>query len=298
MFQNFSEIESYILKEGIKKRLVLCGAQDDSALKAVVAAKRKGVVSGILIGDESKICGLLEEMGEPQEYYEIVHEINEMRAAKLAVKYIQENHADIQMKGSMQSSTYLMPILNPMTGLVPQGNILNETTVFYYPDRNGLIFCADCAYNIAPTLEDKVKIIKNVAKLAKAFGQSKVKVAAVSILETVNPQISSTVEAEQLSKMEWGDDIIVEGPFALDNALSEEAAKHKGIAGEVAGHADILLMPEICSGNALHKCIHFLANLPSASILSGATAPVVFTSRTDSMETKYYSILTAILETL
>jgi Phosphotransacetylase len=298
MFKNFDDIEQYILGEKIKKRLVLCGAHDEAVLEAVVNAKRKGVITGILIGDKPKILELLAQMEENDAEYEIIHEPRELRSAKMAVQFIKEGRADIQMKGSMQSSLYLMPIMDPENGLLPQGAILSETTVFYYPDRNCLLFATDCALNIAPTLEEKVKLVKNAANLAKVFGYEKVKVAVVSALESVNDDMPSTVDAEKLTKMEWDEEIILEGPFALDNALDINAAIHKGIISDVAGNADILLMPELCAGNILHKSIHFIGHLPSAGVVCGTIAPVVFTSRTDSADTKYNSIMSAILQSL
>lgn len=298
MYKNFDEVEKYIIGNGIKKRIVLCGAHDDAALDAVVNAKRKGVATGVLIGDQEKICALLDKMGEPATDYEIVHETREKRSAQMAVQFVRDGKADIPMKGLLQSTSYLLPIMDPVNGLLPEGGILSETTAFYYPGRDCMMFATDCAINVAPTLEEKVKLIWNAVKLAKAFGFGKVKVAAISFLEKVDTEVQSTVDADALAHMDWGEDVIVAGPFALDNALDAEAAKHKGIVSEVAGNADILLMPEMCAGNVLHKAIHFLGHLPSAGVMCGTVSPVVFTSRTDSPDTKYYSILSAILQSL
>jgi len=296
MFRSFAEVEEHVIEENVRRRLVLCGAEDDLSLGAVVDAKRKGIVSGILIGNGPKIRDLLAEMREPPEDYEIINEPREIRAATIAAQYVRDRRADLEMKGSVHTAIFLIPIKSPASGLFPEGSILNGATIFYYSDRNRLVFFADAAVNIAPTMEEKVKIVKNVAKLTRAFGYDKVKVAAVSALEEVNPDMPSSVDAGQLAKMDWGEDIILEGPFALDNALDADAARHKGLTSEVAGNADVLLMPEICAGNVLHKSIHYLAHLPSASVLCGATIPVVLTSRTDSPETKYNSILSAVLQ--
>lgn len=296
MFRNFNEVEQYIIDLNSPKRLVLCGAHDDAALEAVVGAVRKNVITGILIGDESKIVEILADMNEPVEKYEIIHEPKDKKSAKMAVQFIREGRADIQMKGRMQSSTYLMPIMDPISGLVPKGGLLSETTVFYYPDRDRIMFATDCALNVAPTLEQKCILVENATELARSFGFKKVKVAAVSALEKVSADMPSTVDAKQLAQMDWGENILLEGPFALDNALSAEAAESKGITGEVAGKADILLMPDLCAGNVLHKCIHFFGHMPSAGVVCGTSSPVVFTSRTDSADTKYYSILSAILQ--
>lgn len=298
MFCSFDEVEKYILGEKIKKTIVLCGAHDDAALSALVDAKRKGIASGILIGDEQQIRELLAQIGEESAEYEIIHECRESVSAKMATKFVKEGRADIQMKGSMQSATYLMPILTPGRGLVPEEGMLSETTVFYYPDHKGLMFATDCAMTIAPSIQDKIKLINNAVKLARAFGYEKVKVAIVSALEKVSAEVPSTIDAAELVKLDWGTSVIVDGPFALDNALDMESAKHKNVGGEVAGQADILLMPELCTGNVFHKSIHFLGHLPSAGVVCGTTAPVVFTSRTDNADTKYFSILSAILQSV
>jgi len=296
MFKDFYEIEQYILERKIVKRIVLCGAHDDAALSAVVDAYRKGVVNGILIGDEPKIRELLSQMDERADNYEIIGQPRAKASAKLAVQLVHEGRADIPMKGDMSSANYLMPIVDPLDGLMDQGGILNSVTVFYYPDRDRLMFLTDPALNIAPSLDEKVSLIKNTVKLAKAFGFEKVRVAILSALEKVNPDIYGSVDAGRIADMDWGNDVIVAGPFALDNALDLEVAEQKGISSEVAGNADVLLAPEICAGNMLHKSIHYFAHLPSASAMGGSKSPIVFTSRSDSAESKYYSILTAILQ--
>ena len=298
MFRNFVEVEQYILKQGIKKKIVLCGAHDENALEAVVFAKNKGVVEGILIGDEDKIKSILKLMGEKPEDYTIINEPNERDSSEMAVSFVREGRADIEMKGLMPSAEYLLPIMNPFDGLMSGDRIMSEATAFYYPDQNRMMFATDCALNMYPSLEEKVKLVHNAIELAKAFGFEKINVAAISALEKVNPQIPNTKDADELAKMDWGEDIEFAGPFALDNALDEVAARHKGIESNVAGHADVLLMPDLCTGNVFHKCIHYFGHLESAGVMCGTTKPIVFTSRSDSAETKYNSILSAILQSL
>lgn len=298
MFKNFQEVEDYLVRENVKKRVVLCGAHDDLALGALVRAKRKGFVSATLIGDAEKICELLRAMGEPEEDYEIIHEPREMSAARKGVKLIKECKADLPMKGLMQTASFLMAIQNPMGGLMDEDAILNEFTAFYWPEKNRIIITGDCAINVAPNLEKKKVITSNLIALAHAFGCKTVKVAAVSVLEKPNPEIQSSVDAAELAQMDWGEHAIVEGPFALDNALDEEAANHKGITSPVAGNADVLLMPDIHAGNVFHKCIHFLGHMPFASGTIGARVPVIMNSRTDDEDAKYYSIMAGILRSL
>lgn len=298
MFKNFAEVEEYLIQEKITKHIVLCGSHDDLALGALVRAKRKGFVTATLIGDEPKTRALLAEMDEPSEDYEIIHEPREMSAARKAIKMVNEGKADLPMKGLMQTASFLMAIQNPMGGLMEEGGLLNEFTAFYWPEQDRIIITGDCAINVAPNLEQKKIITSNLIALAKAFGCETVKVAAVSVLEKPNPDIQSSVDAAALAAMDWGQDVIVEGPFALDNALDKEAAKHKGIDSPVAGQADVLLMPDIHAGNVFHKCIHFFGHMPFASGTIGAKTPVIMNSRTDDEDAKYYSIMAGILRSL
>ena len=298
MFRNFDEIEKYIKKRKDVKRIALCGAHDEAALSAVVDARREGIIHSTLIGDEAKIRELLKQKGESEEIYEIIDQPREKAAARTSVQLVLEGKADIPMKGGMPSAVYLMPIMDPMNGLMEKGSILSSITVFYYPDYDRLMFLTDPALNITPNLDEKKILIKNAVKLAKIFGFVKVNVAALSALEKVSCDIPGSIEAEQLAEMDWGEDIVVAGPFALDNALDVETANHKGITSEAAGNADVLLVPDICAGNILHKSLHYFAHLPSASAMGGSKSPVVFTSRSDSPESKYYSILIAILQSL
>ncbi len=298
MFKNFQEIETYLVQENVKKRIVLCGAHDDLALGALVRAKRKGFVSATLIGDSEKIVELLHQLGESEADYEIIHEPREMSAARKAVKLVNEGKADIPMKGLMQTANFLMAIQNPLGGLMDEGGLLNEFTAFYWPEKDRILLAGDCAINVAPNLEQKKIITSNLIALAKSFGCETVKVAAVSVIEKPNPDIQSSVDAAELAGMDWGSDVIVAGPFALDNALDEEAAKHKGITGPVAGQADVLLMPDIHAGNVFHKCIHFFGHMPFASGTIGARTPIIMNSRTDDEDAKYYSIMAGILRSL
>lgn len=297
-FNTFAELESYILENGIVKKIALCGAHDEPALSALVEAKRKGVASGVLIGDEPAVRALLAQLGEDPADYVILHEPDEEHAAKKAVALTKAGEADIPMKGLMQTSSYMRAILNKETGILPAGRVLSECTAFEYPDQGRMMFVTDCAVNIAPGLWEKKEIVKNAAELAKKFGIETVKVAAMSALEKVNPKIPSTVEAQELAAAEWPEGVVVEGPFALDNAVDLEAAQHKGIQSVVAGKADVLAMPDLCSANVIHKGLHFFAHLKTAGALCGTEIPVILTSRTDSPNTKYNSILTAILQAL
>lgn len=298
MFRSFNEIEKYLIRNQINKRVVLCGSHDDIALRAIVRAKRQGFVSGILIGDTEKTIAILNEIGESPDDYSIIGETRETKAASTAIKMVCSGEADLPMKGMVQTAPYLMAIQNPLEGFVPQDALINEYTAFFFCEQERIIIMGDCAVNIAPDLEEKTKILKNLISLAKAFQCEEVKAAAVSIIEKPNPTVQSSMDAKALSCMDWGGGVIVEGPFALDNAIDPEAAIHKGIQSRIAGNADVLLMPDIHAGNILHKAIHFFGHKPFASGVLGANYPIIMNSRTDDENAKFYSIMTGILQTL
>lgn len=298
MFKNFNEIEEYLINTNVKRKIVLAGSHDELALGALIRAKRAGFAEAILIGDKEKTEKILKQQNESLEDYEIIDEKRELKAAMMAVKMVNEGKADIPMKGLLQTAAFLMAVQNPAGGLMEPDGLLNEITAFYYPEQDRILITGDCAINIAPNLSQKAKIAANLIKLAKAFGCEQVKVAAISVVEKENPSIQSSVDAKALSQMDWGDDVLFEGPFALDNALDEEAARHKGIESPVAGHADVLVMPDIHAGNVFHKCIHFFGHMPFASGTIGAKTPIIMNSRTDDEDAKFYSITAAILLSL
>ena len=285
MFKNFAEIEEYVRNSGIKKRIALACAHDDDALSAVVMAVSRGVAQGILIGRENEIRALLEKMGENAENYTIIDNGNEQESARMAFQMVVDGKADIPMKGLMQTATFMRAVLNKEMGFVPPKGLLSQATVLEYKQQDRLLIVSDCAVNIAPTYEEKVKIIQNSARLAHALGCPAPKVAVVSAVETVNPAIPSTVDAAMLSAAFRRGQIkgcgAVDGPFGLDNAV------------DVA--AEILIMPDLCTGNVFTKSLTYFANLPSAGTLLGTTSPVIMTSRSDTPENKYASILMAIL---
>lgn len=298
MFHSFKEIEEFILKTGIKKKIAVCCAHDEAALGAVAKARKNNVADGILIGKADEIKRILESMNENPKDYEIIDSPSNINASMTAVKMLQEGKADVEMKGLLPSAEFLLPIMNPFGGLMEEGGLLSQAGAYYYPEQDRFLFVADCAINMYPTLEEKEKILKNTVNLAKACGIETVKVAVISALEKVNPSIPNSVDADKLAQMDWGEDVVVAGPYALDNAIDSTAAQHKGINGAVAGNADVLLVPDICVGNVFHKCIHYFGHLPSSGIICGASKPIVFNSRSDSDEIKYNSILLAIAQAM
>lgn len=295
MYKTFAQIEEAILKNEKKVRLVLANAHDDDALSAAVHAVNKGVIEAILIGKKEQIEVLLKEFDQRPEDYTIIGCDDEKQASEIAMQMIQEKKAEIPMKGIMQTSTFMRSILNKERGFFDKDSILSQCTVLEWPQKDKMLVISDCAVNISPDLEAKKKIIGNAVKLAHALGYERPNVALLSAVEVLNPKIPSTIDADELSKMEW-EDCNVDGPFALDNAIDEEAAQRKGISKKIAGNADVLIVPDLCSGNIFTKSLLFFAHMKSSGALCGADIPAVMTSRSDSPENKYHSILTAVLQ--
>ena len=302
MFKNFKDIEAYILTSGIKKRVVLACAQDDLALEAVVKARKRGVISAVLIGDLDRIRKLLEGPNEPEEDYELIFCPDEGEAGRMAVSLVNEGMADIPMKGLMMTSSFMKAILDKEKGFLKPGRLLNQATVLEYTDENRMMIISDCAVNIAPTYEDKIKITQNCIELAHELGIEKPNIAFLSALEKVNPKIQSTVDADALTQYANAGGFKgageAFGPVALDIAVDAQCARHKGVHHPVCGHADILIVPDLASGNIFTKSLTFFAHLNSAGTLNGTTNAVIMTSRTDTPEDKYDSILTAVLKAM
>ena len=295
MIKSLKEIENYVLENGIKKTIALACAHDEPALSAVVNVKRKGLANAILVGKEDHIAALLKEFGENPDEYEIIDCSDEAECARITVALVKEGKADIPMKGIMQTSTFMKAILNRETGVAPAGNIISYAAVFEHPDEERLVMFTDPAINIAPDGEQKIKIIENTAPLAKALGYNNPKVAMISAVEKVSPKMQSTVDAKAVEE-KGVSGFVVEGPLAFDGAISSASAEHKGIESLVAGKADILIMPNICSGNVLYKTLTYVAKKTVVGTVLGASVPVVMTSRADTSESKYFAILLAMLQ--
>lgn len=295
--KSFKEMEEFVLSHGERKKIAVACAHDDVTLEAVLMAVDKAVAEAILIGKESEIRELLTSMGKNPEDFRIIGEEDDRAAVDKAVAMVKNGEADIPMKGLMHTATFMKGILDKETGLLEPGELLSQATVCEVPDEEKLIVITDCAVNIQPNVEQKVKIVENAVTLAASLGIEEPKIAMVSALEVVNPKIQGTVDAVEVTKL-LKDKYMIDGPFALDNAIDENAAKHKGVESPVAGRADILIMPDMWSGNIFTKGLVFYAHLKSSGTLNGLTSPVIMTSRTDTTENKYYAVLTAILQTI
>lgn len=284
-------------KEVGPRKISVAVAEDREVMEAVENARVNGIAEAVLVGDADKLKVVADEMGIDLGNYEVVDvKGGHAKAAVEAVKVVSSGKADIFMKGMLHTADFLRAVLNKEVGL-RAGGLISHVYVHHVEGFDRLFFIADPAFNMYPELSDKVKIIKNTVELGHAFGVKVPKVAALAAVEVVNPAMPCTLEAAALSQMSRRGQIkgcVVDGPFALDNAISEESAKHKGIESEVAGKADVLLVPDIEAGNLLAKAIVYFSKNMTAGLILGAKAPVVLTSRADSAETKLLSIASAV----
>lgn len=296
MIKTFDKVLNTAKSQGMKI-VAVAVAQDEPVLEAVRAAKKNGIANAILVGDKEKIISIASSIGMDAEEFEIIDEKDVKKAALIAVKIVSTGKADMLMKGLLETSTFLRAVLNKEVGL-RTGKQMSHVAVFEIPSYDRLIFLTDAAFNMYPELKEKIDIINNSVAVAKACGVELPKVAAVCAVEVVNAGMPATLDAALLSKMNDRGQIkgcIVDGPLALDIAISEEAARHKKIGGQVAGKADILLMPNIEAGNVMYKCLNYTTKSKSGAILVGTSAPVILTSRADTPETKLNSIALAAL---
>lgn len=285
-----------LAKSKQKKMLVVATAEDKSVLAAVKDAMNQGLITPLLIGDKSKISDICGELGFSLTNTEIIDQPDSAMACRTAVMAIREKKAQILMKGFVATSVLLHAVLDKETG-ISDSPVLSHFTLSQIPTYHKLLSVTDAAMNISPDLNQKIEIVKNAVKIMNCLGYDKPKVAVVCPVETVNPKIESTIHAAILTMMNQRGQIkncIIDGPLALDNSISKEAALHKGIKSEVAGDADILLTPDLDAGNILYKSINFLAGGLTAAIIIGAKVPFVLTSRADSEESKLMSIALAV----
>ncbi len=279
-------------------RIAVAAAEDKDVLRAVEEACDSSIAQFLLFGDESRMKAITDrERISLSSGVEIRHVPDLNEACRQAVMSVQTGEADIVMKGLVDTSLILKAVLDREHGLRDHG-VLSHVAVFEVPGAERLWLVTDAAMHIAPTLEQKVEIIKNAAAVARSLNIEIPRVAPIAAIEKVNPDMPATVDAALLSKMaERGQipGVEVDGPLALDNAISPQAAEHKGIKSRVAGKADILLLPDIESGNVLYKSLTIVAGARVGGIVVGGRAPVIVTSRADTHETKMYAIALAVM---
>ena len=294
MSKSFEELISKANQKTLKK-VSVSNAQDEPVLQAVKAAKEQNIATAILVGDEAKIREIAASIDMDLADFEIINEPDTEAAALKAVELVHNGKADILLKGLLETKTFLKSVLNKEVGL-RTGKMLSHVCVFEIEGINRLLFFTDVAFNTYPTLADKVNIINNAVEVAHACGIECPKVAPLCAVETVNPKMQPTVDADNLTKMYEGGDFKgcqIYGPLSMDLAIDPEAAVHKGVTNPVAGHADILLFPNLDAGNITYKILVRTAKVKIGNVLVGTSAPVVLTSRSDDFQTKLNSIALA-----
>ncbi|KAB2457308.1 phosphate butyryltransferase [Bacillus sp. CH126_4D] len=280
-----------------KKTVAVAVAEDHEVIEAVAKAITLQLAQFRLYGNQEKIMGMLQEHGlQTSEHIEVIAATSSAGAAELSVKAVRNGEADVLMKGNIPTANILKAVLNKEWGL-RKGSVLSHIAAFEVPNYDRLIFVTDAAMNIAPDVTQKAAIIQNTVEVAQAIGIDLPKVAPIAAVEVVNPAMQATIDAAMLTQMNRRGQIkncVVDGPLALDNAVSQIAAEHKGIVSDVAGKADILLVPTIEAGNVLYKSLVYFADAKVGAMIAGAKAPIVLTSRADSAETKVYSLALAV----
>lgn len=287
-----------VLKSKTKKRLVAAYANDSHTIEAVSEAVDKGIIDGILVGDETTMRDVCKKLNVDVNKFRLIHEPNEAKVASKAVSLINAGEADLLMKGLVSTDKYMKAILNKEEGLMNPGAVLSHVTVIENPNYPKLLIVGDVAIIPLPEFKQKVSIANYLINTAKALGIEKPKLAVISATEQMLAGIPSSVEGAMLAKM--GDrgqikDAYIDGPLALDTAIDPESAQIKKLTGPVAGDADCLLFPNIESGNVFYKTNTKMAGAELGAFVAGARVPCVLSSRGDSSLTKLYSIALAAL---
>jgi len=296
MLRSFDEVLSKAKDYGPKKMAVASAGAED-ILKAVEAARKEGLTDSILVGDKKEIIQIAEKMEIDLANYEIIDKPDKTETARCSVELVRNKKASILMKGMMGTARLLKAVLDKEIGL-RTNRLLSHVYTLEIKNYNRLLTMTDGAMSISPDLKQKAQIIQNAIYYAHSMGIKNPKVAVVAALELVNPDMPATIDAACLAKMSERGQIVggvVDGPLGFDNAISKEAAVHKGIESPVSGEVDIVLVPNIESGNIFAKGLVYLAKAVPAGLLLGAKAPVVLVSRSDSAQSKLYSIALGVL---
>lgn len=295
MLNSYDALVSEVKEKGEKKRIAVAAAHDAHTLEGVAEACGQGLVQPMLVGDEKKIKEIIQREGLPLETAEIIHQPDELKAAKNAVSLVREGKADILMKGLLQTSDLMKEVVNRETGIKKDG-VLSHVGLFQIPAYHKLIALTDGGMMIAPDAQQKRRLVENAVEVMKALGCGCPKVAALCATETVNPKMPASIDAALLKN--WNEegflkDCVVEGPISFDLMFDREAAAIKKYESPVAGDADIWLMPDMTAGNLVAKSLMCAAGAKMAGLIVGARVPIVLVSRGATAEEKYYSLIFA-----
>ncbi|MCI8727686.1 MAG: phosphate butyryltransferase [Hungatella sp.] len=294
--KTFDEVFEKVKGKG-GRRIAVAAAADEPVLEAVRDAVSMGLAQADLVGDKEKIKAIAAKINFDLHQVNLYDEPDEKEAARKAVTLVHDGKASVLMKGLISTADFLRAVLNKETGL-RTGKTLSSVSVMKSPQIDRFILMTDGGMVMYPGLEEKVQILENVIPVCRALEIENPKAAAVCAVEVVNPAMQATLDGASLALMSQRGQIkgiMVDGPLGLDNALSEEAARHKGLKGEVAGKADVILVPDIEAGNIMYKSLVYMGNTETAALIMGAAAPIIMTSRADAPKTKLNSLAVALL---
>lgn len=284
-----------LTKNNPTRRIAVAAAGDLDVMEAIKNAVEKGIVEPILVGDEPKIKDIAKNIGFDLTGIEVINNADKFGASAEAVKVIKEGRAEILMKGLVSTGVLLKAVLNKEVGL-RKGALLSHVAIFETAYYHKLLGVTDAAMNVNPDLQEKIGIIKNAVEVFHGLGNKNPKVAIVGSVETINPRMEATMHAATISMMNYRNQItgcIIDGPLAIDGAVSKKSADLKNITSDVAGDVDLILAPDIDGANILYKSMNFLGGATAAAVIMGATVPIVLTSRGDTERSKFLSIALA-----
>ena len=291
-YKSFAELIGAIQSHSTVRRLVVAAAQDEHTLEAVFRARRDKIVDPYLIGNPDKIREIVRFLGETLPSDHIIAAASEVEAARLAVDAIRTGKADILMKGRIETADMMRAVINKEHGLRTKG-IMSMVVFHEMPSYHKLLAVTDGGMVMYPNLEEKKMLVINAVNTMVSMGYDCPKVAVLAAVEKVNPKMPETVDADQLKQMNRRGEICncyIEGPVSYDIVMSPESAAIKGFSSPVTGDADLLVVPDITTGNVLGKCLQYSAGARMAGIIVGAQVPIVLTSRGASPEEKYLSL--------
>ncbi len=291
--KNFEELIRKVQCFSSKKRVVVAAAHDEHTLKAVFKAVNNNIVEPVLVGDKVKIIEFLKKLNVEFDNSEIINTDSDKESAETSVKLINENKADFIMKGKLQTADLLKAVVDKEKGL-RTGKVMSHFAIQEIPTYHKLLAITDGGMMMYPNAEEKKQIIENSVDVLLSMGYECPKVAVLAAVETVNAKMIETVDADILKKMNQSGEIkncIVEGPISFDLAMNKKSASIKGYSSPVTGEVDILIAPNMTTGNLLSKAFIELAKGKMAGMIVGAKVPIVLTSRGASTEEKYLSLV-------
>lgn len=280
-----------------KRKVAVAFGEDAHTLEAVIRGVKEGLFTAVNFARKNVIADLAKSNDLDVSLVDLVNVSSEIEGVEKAVREVHEKRADVLMKGICSTANYLRGVLNKEWGLLPEGALLSNASVVEIPTYHKLLIISDPGVLLKPTLGNKVKQIEYCVEVAQKIGIGNPKVAILTAVETVNPKMQSNIDASVIAQMNRRGQIkncIIDGPLSMDLAVSEEARVIKNVDSLVAGDADIIIFPDIETGNVVYKSLTKLCNARAAGILLGTTAPCVIPSRGDSVETKFLSLLLAV----